>query len=164
MINIDPIAKVKDAQGEIPPYNATVVHLRLGDSLKHGDDCWEVESDCLHRHKAWKREHPDRPVAMYAYPKAYYERLLPPPQPEDRLNVRHLIVVCSLKHGDAAVIKKSIAYLKQFTGFAEERGYTVTHRIDGGSADDDLIYMVNAARFIPGGGGFSELIESIRNA
>lgn len=158
---------VNNATGETPPPNATVVHLRLGDALKQGDDCWDVESDCLHRHGAWKRQHPNE-RGMYAYPKTHYESILVPQpdhnhEPTSGAPSPHLIIVCSLKHGNAGIIQKSITYLDKFTTFAEGRGYTVTQRIDAGTADQDLIYMVNAARFIKGGGGFSDLIESIRN-
>ena len=49
-------------------------------------------------------------------------------------------------------------YIKQLT----KLGYTVLHKI-GGNPDEDFILLSSVPFFIPGGGGYAQLIEDYRN-
>ena len=135
-----------------PPTNTTVVHLRLGDSLIN-DDCFI--NPCIgeiHRKKT---------RVNYVKTKDYYS---------DIRNMNIAIVtnpgrIMEAKHSPMYknVLQRSEKYLSDFVNAMEGQGNRVVIRRNC-RPDEDFVYAVMAAHFVPAGGGFSKIINCTRTA
>ena len=117
----------------IPKDSDIVMHLRLGDVAN--SKCWEGIG------------------CHFEFSKKCYEHMHVPPPPG------HIVVVSSNKHLSANH-RESDEYKNKVVNFLRNKGYSVTDRHDH-TEEEDVIFMFNAKQFIPGGGGFSDLVKQM---
>ena len=132
-----------------PPGDGTaVVHLRLGDVVRHAltEEAWGVIDD---REALWKKG------TKYLLNSDYYTscagkmRSSPPA-------IDAVTIVYSHSHGLDLEIPDSVAYRDMVAKVFSSSGLSVTYRSDG-TPDDDFVYMCSAKSFVQGGGGYSEI-------
>lgn len=135
--------QAKDLPG---PFDV-VVHLRLGDvadrSRQTAASLWQRGSGS---------------PGYYVKGAEYYEKItkgLPK-------NATNIYLVGWNHHGSSGNHVTSNRYREYVLRFFESKGYNVVSRWEN-SPDDDFIFMVHAATFVYGGGGFSRIIgECVR--
>ena len=145
--------------------NATLVHVRLGDSL-HGPDCWNHELDCAHGcwclknglnytdlgcNDCCSKESIRCMRRPYVFPRSYYATISPPAGQEIRIVAAH--------HKTASY-ERDNRYIANMLAYWKMRGYTA-HVTDEGSADRDLLLLARAPVLIQGGGGYSGLAARV---
>ena len=147
----DVVDRRKAAGALVPPDNATVMHLRLGDGLI-GPSCWTDWHDCRRLFGA----------SMYAWPGECYKWAL------RNVAVGSLVViVSSIMHEEemeqSHTRDRSCGYLKSMVEMLLANGYRVEVRLNM-LVDQDVVYMGAATRFVAGGGGFSQIIQEVVGA
>jgi len=119
----------------LPPPDAVVIHVRLGDDVE-----WQWRSTDL-----WDGED-HRKVKNRAYFEAAMEKF-----PAD---VKTVVIVGSAVHRNYfSDSKGSEWYVKKVIDLFTRRGYVVIQRLRA-LPDDDFVYMSNAKYFLPTGGGY----------
>jgi len=137
---------------DLPTKNATVVHLRLGDTvgLNSIDLLWEAGGTLR-----------NQMGQSYIHPKMYYEgleKMMPP-------SATVVIVVgSSILHNkwsaDKVDPQGSYAYRERVAQFFEDSGYKVERRFSESIHPDvDFTFMSHSTYFIQGGGGYSKFIS-----
>lgn len=123
-------------KGHIIPMDSDIVmHLRLGDVAN--SKCWEGIG------------------CHFEFSKKCYEHMHIHPPPG------HIVVVSSNKHlAGKNAHRESDEYKNKVVNFLRNKGYSVTDRHDH-TEEEDVIFMFNAKQFIPGGGGFSDLVKQM---
>ena len=144
----DIVDRRKAAGALVPPDNATVMHLRLGDGLI-GPSCWTDWRDCR-RVFGW---------TMHTWPGECYAWAL--------RNVAAgslVVIVSSIMHEEEVeqwnTRDRSCGYLKSMVEMLLAKGYRVEVRLNM-LVDQDVVYMGAATHFIAGGGGFSQIISEV---
>ena len=119
----------------MPPPDAVVIHLRLGDDIEwqwRHTDLWDGED-----HKKVKN-------------KAYFEAAVE----KFPADVKTVFVVGSAVHRDYfSDSKGSEWYKSKVVEFFTRRGYKVVQRLSA-LPDDDFVYLANSRYFLPTGGGY----------
>ena len=119
----------------LPPPDAVVIHLRLGDDVEwqwRHTDLWDGEDH--------------RKVKNKAYFEAAVEKF-----PAD---VKTVVVVGSAVHRNYfSDSKGSEWYTNKVVELLTRRGYDVVQRLSA-LPDDDFVYLANARYFLPTGGGY----------
>ena len=120
----------------LPPPDAVVIHLRLGDDIEwqwRHTDLWDGEDH--------------RKVKNKAYFEAAIEKF-----PAD---VKTVVVVGSAVHRNYfSDSKGSEWYKSKVVEFFTRRGYKVVQRLSAALPDDDFVYVANSRYFLPTGGGY----------
>jgi len=127
------VIKLHQKDHIIPKDSDIVMHLRLGDVAN--SKCWEGIG------------------CHFEFSKKCYEHMHIHPPPG------HIVVVSSNKHLSANH-RESDEYKNKVVNFLRNKGYSVTDRHDH-TEEEDVIFMFNAKQFIPGGGGFSDLVKQM---
>ena len=131
----DIVRRRSGVRARLPPPDAIVVHLRLGDDIEwqwRHTDLWEGEDH--------------RKVKNKAYFEAAIEKF-----PAD---VKTIVIVGSTVHRAYFTDNKgSEWYRKKVVDLFARRGYDVVQRLSA-LPDDDFVYLVNARYFLPTGGGY----------
>lgn len=127
--------------GNIPPGQALVMHLRLGDVIDYSK---HTVDDFLQR--------------MTCDTGCYVRPLHSIVDSAERSKMKKIVLVAGAHVPDP--LPKSQCYLEEVARTLESRGYDVTMRL-AGHPDDDLIYMSNARHFSPSNGGFSRIITRL---
>jgi len=124
-------------------YNQTkdklVVHLRLGDVLD-----WPYY---IHKRKCSEKG------CYYIHPISFYQQV------NISKYIKNIEIISNpyYRYIPFYGSYKSIMYRDQVKKVFEKRGYNVTYR-KSLSVDDDFLYMYNSINFLPGKGGFSNLV------
>ena len=120
----------------LPPPDAVVIHLRLGDDVEwqwRHTDLWDGEDH--------------RKVKNKAYFEAAVEKF-----PAD---VKTVVIVGSAVHRNYfSDSKGSEWYKSKVVEFFTRRGYKVVQRLSAALPDDDFVYVANSRYFLPTGGGY----------
>jgi hypothetical protein len=132
---------------DLPGPHDVVVHLRLGDvadrSRQTAASLWQRGSGS---------------PGYYIKGAAYYDKIAM----DLHKNVSKVFLVGWNHHGSYGNHETSNRYRDYVLNFFESKGYKVVSRWEN-SPDDDFIFMVHAATFVYGGGGFSRIIgECVR--
>lgn len=153
----------------VPQDNDIVVHLRLGDGLcayvdnppcpqmrTRTPDCWNDSADCWRGGELGQHH--------FAYSKDAYFPVL-----RELLRAhlgKRIIVISEKRHwtrssdprtGDFTV---DDTYVQNFVSFFESQGFAVIV-FQPRTPDDDFQFACAAQTFIPGGGGYSDLIGTV---
>lgn len=143
----------------LPPlpvgWNHTVVHLRIGDVIWAGDECWE---------SACTREVRGPTPTLYVFPKSYYEAMLQYiPRSNSILIVANPYHIhnASLNMVSSEVWESNLQYVRSVVCFFRNHGFTVDYFGDHRSPDEDLAALLSGRSYVRGGGGFSRLASSI---
>lgn len=142
------IAQIRGRQtSDLPGPQDVVIHLRLGDVA----DRSRLDAESL-----WQRG--SGAPGHYVKSMSYYEQLANGlPQ-----NTSNVYLVGWNHHGVGGSHETSNRYRDHVLNFFTRKGFHVASRWEK-SPDDDSIFMVHAATFIYGGGGFSRLVgECVR--
>ena len=120
----------------LPPPDAVVIHLRLGDDVEwqwRHTDLWDGQD-----HKKVKN-------------KAYFEAAVE----KFPADVKTVVVVGSAVHRNYfSDSKGSEWYKSKVVEFFTRRGYKVVQRLSAALPDDDFVYVANSRYFLPTGGGY----------
>ena len=120
---------------QLPPSDAVVIHLRLGDDIEwqwRHTDLWDGEDH--------------RKVKNKAYFDAAVEKF--------PVDVKTVIIVGSAVHRNyLSHSKGSEWYTSKVVEFFTRRGYEVVQRLSA-LPDDDFVYLANSRYFLPTGGGY----------
>lgn len=148
-----------------PGSDTVVVHLRLGDTVRAGD--WELDRGGLSGRMMRMQHHnpaihltglPGRRGCPYVFPKDFYIAAVA----RFPSTVRKVLLVGSLDHSnsnDPEMTAHSLEYRKAASQFFEAQGFDVVHHW-WGLPDEDFALMVRSSLFVPGGGGFAELVAA----
>lgn len=125
----------------LPPHDAIVVHLRLGDDIEvqyRHTELWDGED-----HRKVKN-------------KEYFEMAIAEFPPE----VKSVIITGSSVHkGYLSSNQGSVWYRNKVIDLFKSSGYTVHERWDN-LPDDDFVYLASARYFLPTGGGYGGLASA----
>ena len=131
----DIVRRRSGARARLPPPDAVVIHLRLGDDVEwqwRHTDLWDGED-----HRKVKN-------------KAYFEAAIEKFPAE----VKTVVIVGSAVHRNYfSDSKGSEWYTNKVVDFFTRRGYVVVQRLSA-LPDDDFVYLSNAKYFLPTGGGY----------
>lgn len=153
LVQLMPAGPIRPLAGEC------AVHLRLGDV---------IESSAESVAAMWANQTmyigPTGDTRGYVYPKTYYEQALRDLAPSRVMIVAGLTHYDSiLGHRNSTQGKKGLAYLHRVKGFWETALGASRVRIRVHYPPDvALKQLVDSECFVPGGGGFSEIAEKIR--
>ena len=150
-LNTNILWKIVKQKLQPMPEHTAVVHLRLGDTTCV--ECWEKPT--LFKSSA------ENSMKSYAYSRTYYEQIIQKLVAED---VSTIIITASTYHSfknQAVIYKNSMKYVKLVNDLFTKHGYRVMERINCGTPDEDFIFMSSAMYFVPGGGGFSQIIAQV---
>jgi len=133
------------ATGDLPPKEAAVVHIRLGNGIDKCGDVWASGEECKY--------------SQYVHRRPYYEEAikhLPASKP--------VVLVGSSTHmprwWHPPWHTGSEVFQQHLVDFFESHGHPVQLRIDAGTPDADITYASHATTYVYGSGGFSRIIGS----
>lgn len=135
---------------EIQPKNTElVIHCRVGDVIEESTHTVDE-----HLRLPLMADHYLISPTVYVKPLSYYEKMLH----EHFVDIQNVRLVAG---GVARSGPKSKEYINKLTAWFESKGLSVKSTM-GGDPDEDFVYMCRAKNFICGGGGFTRLINLMR--
>jgi len=143
----------------VPPGDALVVHLRLGDVFEEDSvwgaqaaaHPWAVDAEMRGELPAWQQAALERYIFSLSH---YQKHLRGVPA-----HVRSAVLVGGAHHQIAAYPRSS-AYLNALRDFFVSKGFDVQLRL-ARAPDEDVVFMGRSRHFMQGGGGFSVVVAGV---
>ena len=132
-----------------PAMTELVIHCRVGDVI-------EQSIHTVDEHLSAPLMADNYPVIsqrIYVQPYSYYEGIL-----RQNISIHSVTLIAG---GVSSCGSKSYEYIQKLTAWIESKNLPVSSRV-GEDPDRDFVYMCRATHFIPGGGGFTNLICHMR--